>query len=149
MVRVGACASASPCPPAKSVLTVFPAHHLTHDTVEHLHIGAGHPHPAPQVAQVDLHAFGLFRGKEEPGLAQPVFVMFGQLFNLDRAGPIGFDQFNTLTRGTADSIRAMTHKLFETCGAGGGYLCSMADHFFETDPANIQAFADAARECES
>ena len=60
----------------------------------------------------------------------------------------GVDQFNTLTRGTADSIRSMTHKLFETCGAGGGYVCSMADHFFETDPANLQAFADAARECE-
>ncbi|MHC4985561.1 MAG: uroporphyrinogen decarboxylase family protein [Planctomycetota bacterium] len=59
----------------------------------------------------------------------------------------GVDQFNTLTRGTPESIRADVQKLFETCGAKGGYLCSMADHFFETDPANIQAFADAAKEC--
>jgi uroporphyrinogen decarboxylase len=59
----------------------------------------------------------------------------------------GLDQFNVLTRGSAEQIRAMVFKLFETVGAGGGYILSCADHFFETPVENIRAFAAAAREC--
>ena len=59
----------------------------------------------------------------------------------------GLDQFNTLTEGPAEKIRSAVHKLFETCGPNGGYVCSLSDHFFETPPENIQAYADAAREC--
>ncbi len=59
----------------------------------------------------------------------------------------GMDQFNVLTDGTADSIRAMVFKLFESVGAGGGYVLSASDHFFETPVANLQTFAAAARDC--
>ena len=59
----------------------------------------------------------------------------------------GMDQFNVLTRGTPDAIRAQVHRLFETVGSEGGYILSCADHFFETPPENIRAYAEAAREC--
>ena len=66
----------------------------------------------------------------------------------DRIGLIGgVDQFNVLTDGTPELIRATVHKLFETVGREGGYICSLSDHFFETPIEKLQVFADAAREC--
>ncbi len=66
----------------------------------------------------------------------------------DRVALIGgIDQFNVLTNGTAEQIRNQVHHLFETVGRNGGYICSLADHFFETPPENIRVFAEAAREC--
>jgi len=59
----------------------------------------------------------------------------------------GMDQFNTVTLGTPDLIRAKVRELFEKVGYEGGYICSMADHFFETPVDNLAAYAQAAREC--
>ncbi len=59
----------------------------------------------------------------------------------------GMDQFNVLTSGTKEKIRAMVFKLFESVGYEGGYILSCCDHFFETPPENIRIYADAAREC--
>ena len=59
----------------------------------------------------------------------------------------GLDQFNVLTRGSHARIRDAVHELFEKVGQDGGYICSPSDHFFDAPPENIQAFADAAREC--
>ncbi|MHC4561660.1 MAG: uroporphyrinogen decarboxylase family protein [Planctomycetota bacterium] len=59
----------------------------------------------------------------------------------------GVDQFNVVTDGSAETIRSTVHKLFETVGANGGYVCSLSDHFFETPLEKLQAYADAAREC--
>lgn len=59
----------------------------------------------------------------------------------------GMDQFNILTSGTPDQIRAETHRLFEGFGRDGGYICSASDHFFETPVENLRTFAAAAREC--
>ncbi len=59
----------------------------------------------------------------------------------------GMDQFNVVTDGTADQIRAKVRELFEKVGYDGGYICSMSDHFFETAPEKLHAFAQAAREC--
>ncbi len=59
----------------------------------------------------------------------------------------GFNQFQILTEGTPERIRSEVHRLFEAAGAGGGYICSTSDHFFETPPENLQALADAAKEC--
>lgn len=59
----------------------------------------------------------------------------------------GLDQFNVLTRGRPEHIRAKVHELFEKVGQDGGFICSLADHFFDTPPEHIQVFADAAREC--
>ncbi|UCH35194.1 MAG: hypothetical protein JSV65_02250 [Armatimonadota bacterium] len=59
----------------------------------------------------------------------------------------GMDQHNVLTRGAAQGIRAEVHRLFDAAGVGGGYILSCADHFFDTPPENIEAYAAAAREC--
>ena len=59
----------------------------------------------------------------------------------------GIDQFNTLTRGSTDEIRANVFELFEKVGSRGGYICSASDHFFDTPVENLKAFAGAAREC--
>jgi len=59
----------------------------------------------------------------------------------------GFNQFQVLTEGTPDEVRNAVHGCFETYGAGGGYICCPSDHFFETPPENLQAYADAAKEC--
>jgi len=59
----------------------------------------------------------------------------------------GMDQFNLLTKGTPDQIRAETHRLFEGFGKNGGYICSASDHFFDAPFENLQAFGRAASEC--
>lgn len=59
----------------------------------------------------------------------------------------GVDQFNVVGTGSPQLIRQTVHRLFETAGAKGGYICSLSDHFFDTPPENLQVFADAAREC--
>jgi len=59
----------------------------------------------------------------------------------------GMDQFNVLTAGTPEEIRREVHRLFEGFGRDGGYLLSASDHFFHTPPANLHAYARAAREC--
>ena len=59
----------------------------------------------------------------------------------------GVDQFNTLTRGSKGEIREAVFRLFEKVGFEGGYVCSASDHFFDTPPENLAAFAEAAKEC--
>lgn len=59
----------------------------------------------------------------------------------------GLDQYNVLSSGTPEQIRAEVHRLFEALGPGGGYILSPSDHFFETSAANLEAYAAAAREC--
>jgi uroporphyrinogen-III decarboxylase len=59
----------------------------------------------------------------------------------------GLDQFNTLTRGPVEAIRAKVHELFEQVGCDGGYICAASDHFFDTPVEHLKAFAAAAREC--
>lgn len=59
----------------------------------------------------------------------------------------GMDQFNVLTRGTREKIRAEVQRLFAGFGVDGGYIMSACDHFFETPPDNLCIFAQAAREC--
>ncbi len=60
----------------------------------------------------------------------------------------GVDQFNVVTDGSPELIRQTVHKLFETVGAHGGYICSLSDHFFDMPPEKLKIFADAARECQ-
>lgn len=59
----------------------------------------------------------------------------------------GVDQFNVVSDGSPELIRQTVRNLFETVGAGGGYICSLSDHFFDTRPEKLQIFADAARDC--
>lgn len=59
----------------------------------------------------------------------------------------GFNQFQVLEQGTPAQVRAEVHRLFERAGPGGGYICSTCDHFFQAPIENLQAMADAAKEC--
>lgn len=59
----------------------------------------------------------------------------------------GVDQFNVLTSGSPQTIRAKVRELFEKVGYDGGYICSLTDHFFETDPENIRIYAETAHDC--
>ncbi len=59
----------------------------------------------------------------------------------------GLDQFNILTAGTHEQIRAEVRRLFEGFGRNGGYIVSPSDHFFEAPVSNLKAYAEAAREC--
>lgn len=58
----------------------------------------------------------------------------------------GFDQNQGFENGSPETIRRMVRELHESC-PDGGYICSPSDHFFFGDPANIQAFVDACKEC--
>jgi hypothetical protein len=59
----------------------------------------------------------------------------------------GFDQFHFLTGCTPGETRRELRRCFEQAGAGGGYILSPSDHFFEADLPLLEAFAREAREC--
>ncbi len=59
----------------------------------------------------------------------------------------GVDQFNIVTEGSKQLIEQTVQKLFTTAGKNGGYICSLSDHFFETEPEKLAYFANAGREC--
>jgi uroporphyrinogen decarboxylase len=59
----------------------------------------------------------------------------------------GFDQNRGFERGTPEAARRLVMECFEATRDHAGYIIAPSDHFFHGDPANIQAFADAAREC--
>jgi hypothetical protein len=58
----------------------------------------------------------------------------------------GFDQNRGFEKGDPKTAKAMVHELHACCPRGG-YICSPSDHFFFGNPENLQAFADAAKEC--
>ena len=59
----------------------------------------------------------------------------------------GVDQFNIVSEGSKELIEQTVQKLFTTVGKNGGYICSLSDHFFETEPEKLEYFAAAGREC--
>lgn len=59
----------------------------------------------------------------------------------------GFDQNAGFEHGTPERARQLVIDCFEATRDHAGYICAPSDHFFHGDPANLQAFADAAREC--
>jgi uroporphyrinogen decarboxylase len=59
----------------------------------------------------------------------------------------GFDQFHGFTNCPVERTKQMVRECFRTAGRGGGYLLCPSDHFFDADPANVMAYAQAAREC--
>ena len=59
----------------------------------------------------------------------------------------GFDQLHFFTSCTPDATRTEVRRCFEAAGAGGGYILSPSDHFFDADVNLIAAFADEARQC--
>lgn len=59
----------------------------------------------------------------------------------------GMDQVNVLTRSSAERIGSEVQRLFDGFGRDGGYILSTSDHFFDAPVENLQAYAQAAREC--
>ncbi len=59
----------------------------------------------------------------------------------------GWDQFHFFQGCTEAETRAEVRRCFEAAGAGGGFILSPSDHFFDAEPALIAAFADEARRC--
>jgi uroporphyrinogen-III decarboxylase len=59
----------------------------------------------------------------------------------------GFDQFHFFTGCTPEETRAEVRRCFQAAGAGGGFVLSPSDHFFEADLGLLEAFADEARRC--
>lgn len=59
----------------------------------------------------------------------------------------GFDQNAGFENGTPQMARKLVIDCFEATKDHAGYIVVPSDHFFHGDPANIQAFADAAKEC--
>ncbi len=59
----------------------------------------------------------------------------------------GFDQNRFFTTATPEETRAEVRRCFRAVGAGGGFILSPSDHFFEAAPALLHAFADEARQC--
>ena len=59
----------------------------------------------------------------------------------------GIDQLHFFTRCTPAETRAEVRRCFAAAGAGGGFILSPSDHFFEADLRLLEAFADEARKC--
>jgi uroporphyrinogen-III decarboxylase len=59
----------------------------------------------------------------------------------------GFDQNAGFERGTPQRARELVFDCFEATKDHAGYILCPSDHFFAGDPANLQAFADACKEC--
>jgi len=59
----------------------------------------------------------------------------------------GFDQNAGLERGTPEMARKLVFDCFEATKDHAGYILAPSDHFFHGAPENLQAFAEAAREC--
>jgi uroporphyrinogen decarboxylase len=59
----------------------------------------------------------------------------------------GFDQFHFFVNCAPEETRREVRRCFEAAGAGGGYILSPSDHFFDADVALIRAFAEEAKAC--
>ncbi|HEY3416795.1 MAG TPA: uroporphyrinogen decarboxylase family protein [Armatimonadota bacterium] len=59
----------------------------------------------------------------------------------------GFDQNAGFENGTPETARQLVLDCFAATQDHAGYIIAPSDHFFHGDPANLQAFADACREC--
>jgi uroporphyrinogen decarboxylase len=59
----------------------------------------------------------------------------------------GFDQLHSFTNCTEEETRREVRRCFDDAGAGGGFILSPSDHFFEADLKLLEAFADEARRC--
>jgi uroporphyrinogen-III decarboxylase len=59
----------------------------------------------------------------------------------------GFDQNAGFEHGTPQNARQQVFDCFAATKDHAGYIIAPSDHFFHGDPACLQAFADAAKEC--
>jgi uroporphyrinogen decarboxylase len=59
----------------------------------------------------------------------------------------GFDQNAGFEKGNPEIVRRLVFECFEATKDHAGYIIAPSDHFFFGDPANLQAFSDACKEC--
>lgn len=59
----------------------------------------------------------------------------------------GFDQLHGFTSCSPEETRREVRRCFAAAGAGGGFILSPSDHFFDADLRLLQAFADEAQRC--
>jgi uroporphyrinogen-III decarboxylase len=59
----------------------------------------------------------------------------------------GFDQFHFFTGCAPETTRREVRRCFEEAGAGGGFILSPSDHFFDADLELLRAYADEAHRC--
>lgn len=59
----------------------------------------------------------------------------------------GLDQQQFFGKCSAEETRKEVRRCFEAAGQGGGFILSPSDHFFDSDPELIRAFADEAAKC--
>ncbi len=59
----------------------------------------------------------------------------------------GFDQFHFFTGCTPEDTRKEVCRCFEAAGAGGGFILSPSDHFFDAEVELLHAYAEEARGC--
>ena len=59
----------------------------------------------------------------------------------------GFDQFHFFTGCAPEATRREVRRCFEDAGAGGGFILSPSDHFFDADMDLIRAYAEEAHSC--
>ena len=59
----------------------------------------------------------------------------------------GLDQQKFFGKCSPEETRREVRRCFEVAGAGGGFILSPSDHFFDSDPELIRAFADEAQKC--
>lgn len=59
----------------------------------------------------------------------------------------GFDQNAGFEHGTVENARQQVFECFNATKDKAGYIIAPSDHFFHGDPKNLQAFADACKEC--
>jgi uroporphyrinogen decarboxylase len=59
----------------------------------------------------------------------------------------GFDQNAGFEKGTPEKVREQVFRCFDATRDHAGYIIAPSDHFFFGDPDNLQAFADAVKEC--
>jgi hypothetical protein len=59
----------------------------------------------------------------------------------------GFDQLHFFTGCDEATTRAEVRRCFQEAGEGGRYILSPSDHFFDANPALLEAYADEAAKC--
>ena len=59
----------------------------------------------------------------------------------------GYDQGHYFIDCPEEDTRSAVQQCFADAGAGGGYILSPSDHFFDADPNLLAAFADEAHRC--
>jgi len=59
----------------------------------------------------------------------------------------GLDQNAGFEKGTPENVHRQVLDCFEATKDHAGYIIAPSDHFFFGDPANLQAFSDAVKEC--